>query len=60
MDTTTTVAVDVMPKAVETSVSFIVQQLNTVMGIIVQNPVLCLGIAIWVAGAGIGLFKRLV
>lgn len=58
--TTTAVATNVMPESVETAVTFIVNQLTSVMGIVTQNPVLCLGIAIWVAGAGIGLFKRLV
>lgn len=46
--------------AVTTAFSYMVEQVVSVIGIIVDNPVLCLGIAIWAAGGAIGLFKRLV
>lgn len=49
-----------MPTALGTAVTFITEQMISVLGLVTAEPVLCLGIAIWVAGAGIGLFKRLV
>ena len=50
----------VMPAALGTAVTFITEQMISVFELVTAQPVLCLGIAIWVAGAGIGLFKRLV
>lgn len=49
-----------MPTALTTAVTFITEQMVSVLGIVTAEPVFCLGIAVWVAGAGIGLFKRLV
>ena len=49
-----------MPAAVLTAFSFITAQTVAMVEIIMDNPVLCLGVAIWAVGATIGLFKRLV
>ena len=45
---------------VGTAVTFVVEQVVSVLGLVTSSPVLTLGIAAWVAGLGIGLFKRLV
>lgn len=50
----------VMPAGVTTAFTWIVEKCVGMIEIVVANPVLCLGIAIWAAGGAIGLFKRLV
>lgn len=49
-----------MPAALDTAFTFVVNNAVSLIGIVTGNAVLCLGIAIWAAGASIGLFKRLV
>ena len=49
-----------IPDAVGTSFDWLIDQLVDMVGLVFANPVLCLGVAIWAAGATIGLFKRLV
>ena len=49
-----------MPEALGTAFEFVVNNAVDLIGIVTGNAVLCLGIAIWAAGAAIGLFKRLV
>lgn len=49
-----------MPEALTTAVTFVVNQLSTTITTVTGNPVLCLGVAAWCVGLGIGLFKRLV
>lgn len=49
-----------MPVALGTAFEFVVNNAVSLIGIVTGNAVLCLGIAIWAAGAAIGLFKRLV
>lgn len=49
-----------IPDAVGTSFQWMIDQLVDMASLVFQNPVLCLGVAIWAAGATIGLFKRLV
>lgn len=45
---------------VGTAVTFVIEQVVSTLGLITGSPVLTLGIAAWVCGLGIGLFKRLV
>lgn len=45
---------------ITTALTYMVEQVGNVIDIVVTNPVLCLGLAIWCAGGAIGLFKRLV
>ncbi len=49
-----------MPASVGTAVTFIINQTIAVLDLVTGSPVLSLGIAAWVCGLGIGLFKRLV
>lgn len=49
-----------IPAALSTAFQWIVDKAVDMIEIVTTNPVLCLGIAIWAAGAAIGLFKRLV
>lgn len=49
-----------MPEALTQAFSWGVENCVTMIGIVTGNAVLCLGIAVWAAGAAIGLFKRLV
>ena len=55
--TTTNTAI---PEALETAFSWMVGNAGVMINIVTQNAVLCLGLAVWAAGASIGLFKRLV
>ena len=52
--------VTTMPSALGTAFTFMVEKAGSMIGIVTENPVLCLGIAMWCAGGAIGLFKRLV
>ncbi len=56
----TMTAATTMPTAVGTAFEWIVDQTVAMIAIVTANPVLALGVAIWAAGATIGLFKRLV
>lgn len=56
-ETATTTAI---PDALKTAFSWMVGNAGVMINIVTQNAVLCLGIAVWAAGAAIGLFKRLV
>lgn len=49
-----------MPVAIGTAFEWIVDQTVAMIGLVTADPVLSLGVAIWAAGATIGLFKRLV
>ena len=49
-----------MPSAIGTALTYMVTQIGGVLTIVTDNPVLCLGLAMWCAGGAIGLFKRLV
>lgn len=49
-----------MPTALTTAVEFVVERLVATIEVVTANPVLCLGVAAWCVGLGIGLFKRLV
>lgn len=49
-----------MPAAVGTAVTYVVTNVVSMIGLVTANPVLCLGVAAWVVGLAIGLFKRLV
>ena len=49
-----------IPTALQTAFTWIVDKAVDMIEIVTANPVLCLGIAIWSAGAAIGLFKRIV
>lgn len=65
MDALTVLATEVttvtqMPDAVTNGVAFMIEQAIVVIGIVTSNIVLSLGIAMWICGGGIGLFKRLV
>ena len=57
---TTTTAASVMPDAVGTSVTFVVDSVVDMIALVTTNPVLSLGIAAWCVGLAIALFKRLV
>ena len=46
--------------ALTTALTYMVERVGSVIGLVTDNPVLCLGIAMWAAGGAIGLFKRLV
>lgn len=49
-----------MPVAFTNAVEWVASNIGTVMGIVTGNAILCLGVAVWAVGSGIGLFKRLV
>lgn len=49
-----------MPASVTTALTFVISQTVDMIELVTANPVLCLGVAAWVAGLAIGLFKRLV
>lgn len=49
-----------MPESIGTAIDFIMDQTVSVLTLVTTSPVLSLGIAAWIAGLGIGLFKRLV
>ena len=49
-----------IPTALGDAFTFMIQKCSSMIGIVTDNPVLCLGIAMWCAGGAIGLFKRLV
>lgn len=49
-----------MPAGLTTAVTFMTEQIGTVMTTVTTNAVLCLGVAMWCIGGAIGLFKRLV
>lgn len=49
-----------MPTAVKTAFTFVVESVVDMIGLVTADPVLSLGVAIWVVGGSIGLFKRLV
>lgn len=46
--------------ALTTALTYMVERVVSVISLVTDNPVLCLGIAMWAAGGAIGLFKRLV
>lgn len=50
----------VIPEAFKTAVSWVIGNVGTVMTTVTSNAILCLGVAVWAVGSGIGLFKRLV
>ncbi len=60
MDTSSVVSPLADSGALTTALTYMVQRVVSVIGIVTANPVLCLGIAMWAAGGAIGLFKRLV
>lgn len=47
-------------EAVGTAITFVTGQVGTILNTVTGNPVLCLGIAMWVIGGAIALFQRLV
>lgn len=47
-------------EAIGTGISFVMEQCKDVLVLVAGSPILSLGIAAWIAGLGIGLFKRLV
>jgi len=52
--------VNIIPVAVTTAFTFMVNQTVAMIALVTANEVLCLGIAMWAVGGAIGLFKRLV
>ena len=52
--------VTTIPTALGDAFTFMIQKCGSIIGIVTEHPVLCLGIAMWCAGGAIGLFKRLV
>lgn len=50
----------VMPAALTTAFTFMVDNTVDMIELVTANPVLCLGVAMWIVGGTIGLFKRLV
>ena len=49
-----------MPENLGTVVTWVIGQVGDVMDVVVQNPILLISVGIFVVGAAIGLFKRLV
>lgn len=47
-------------EAVGTAVGYMTEQVGSIMTTVTGNPILCLGIAMWVIGGAIALFQRLV
>jgi len=43
-----------------TAITFVVENVVSMITLVTGNPVLCLGLAMWATGGAIGLFKRLV